>query len=148
MRIALFYCASALSGAFSGLLAFAIAKMDGLGNLPGWAWIFILEGAVTVFIGIATFFVMPDSPELSRKWLSEDEVKYLQLQRLIKEGGKSNATGEVAEKFKWGLLRELVTDYKVYLQAWILFTASVCAYGLKFTMPSSKLSQPVSRTNS
>ena len=35
-RLALFYCASALSGAFSGLLAFAIAKMDGAGGKPGW----------------------------------------------------------------------------------------------------------------
>lgn len=43
--------ASALSGAFSGLLAFAIAKMDGVGSKSGWAWIFILEGAVTVFLG-------------------------------------------------------------------------------------------------
>ena len=38
-RLALFYCASALSGAFSGLLAFAIARMDGIGGRPGWAWI-------------------------------------------------------------------------------------------------------------
>ncbi|CAD0084620.1 unnamed protein product [Aureobasidium vineae] len=42
-RLALFYCASALSGACSGLLAFAISKMDGLGGRPGWAWIFLLE---------------------------------------------------------------------------------------------------------
>lgn len=136
LRIAFFYCASALSGAVSGLLAFAIAKMDGLGNLPGWAWIFVLEGAVTVLIGFVTYFYMPDSPELSGKWLSQEEIKYLLLQRTVKEGGKVNAHGEVAEKFKWGLLRELVTDYKIYLQAFILFTASVCAYGLKFTMPS------------
>ncbi|KEQ69446.1 MFS general substrate transporter [Aureobasidium namibiae CBS 147.97] len=34
-RLALFYCASALSGACSGLLAFAISKMDGLGGRPG-----------------------------------------------------------------------------------------------------------------
>jgi hypothetical protein len=39
----LLYCASALSGACSGLLAFAISKMDGLGGRPGWAWIFLLE---------------------------------------------------------------------------------------------------------
>jgi len=31
-----------LSGAFSGLLAAAIEKMDGIGGKPGWAWIFIL----------------------------------------------------------------------------------------------------------
>jgi len=110
--------------------------MDGLGNLRGWAWIFVLEGAATILIGLATPFVMPDSPELSQKWLSQEEIRYLLIQRYIKEGGKTNATGEAAEKFKWKLFRELITDYKVYLQAFILFTASTCAYGLKFTMPS------------
>lgn len=103
--------------------------MDGLGGLSGWAWIFVLEGAVTILIGIATFFVMPDSPELSQKWLKAEEIRYLLIQRTIKEGGKINAVGESAEKFRWGLVRELFSDYKLYLQAFILFTASTCAYG-------------------
>lgn len=126
-RIALFYCASALSGAFSGLLAFAIAKMDGLGGRPGWAWIFLLEGIVTVVIGFACFFIMPDTPILSGRWLGEEEIRYLTLQTTIKEGG--SASMEKTDKFKWSQLWDLLTDYKVYLQAWILFTASVCAYG-------------------
>lgn len=126
-RIAFFYCASALSGAFSGLLAFAIAKMDGLGGRPGWAWIFLLEGIVTVAIGCACFVIMPDTPELSRKWLSEEEIRYLSIQTTIKEGG--SASMEKTDKFKWSFLWDLLTDYKVYLQSWILFTASVCAYG-------------------
>ncbi|KAF7188316.1 MFS-type transporter cnsO [Pseudocercospora fuligena] len=133
-RLALFYCASALSGAFSGLLAFAIAKMDGVGNKPGWAWIFILEGIATVLIGIACFFIMPDTPSLSGRWLNQEEQRYLEIQTIIKEGGKSSM--EKGDKFKWGYLTDLLTDYKVYMQAWILFTASVLAYGLKFTMPS------------
>lgn len=110
--------------------------MDGLGGKAGWAWIFLLEGAVTVFIGVATFFLMPDSPELSQRWLDAEEIRYLLIQRAIKEGSKNAATGEEAQKFKWGYVYDLFTDYKLYLQAWILFTASVCAYGLKFTMPS------------
>ncbi|THV82868.1 MFS general substrate transporter [Aureobasidium pullulans] len=133
-RLALFYCASALSGAFSGLLAFAIAKMDGMGGLAGWAWIFVLEGMVTVLIGVACFFVMPDTPALSGKWLTPDEQKYLLIQNIIKNNGTEKH--EKGDKFKWTYLKDLVTDYKIYLQAWILFTASVCAYGLKFTMPS------------
>ncbi|KAF4554522.1 MFS-type transporter-like protein 70 [Elsinoe fawcettii] len=133
-RIALFYCASALSGAFSGLLAFAIANMDGVGGRPGWAWIFILEGIATVVIGAACFWIMPDTPALSGRWLDSDEMRYLAIQTVIKDGGR--ATSEKGDKFKWGYLTDLLTDYKLYLQAWILFTASVCAYGLKFTMPS------------
>lgn len=34
-RISWFYCTSALSGAFSGLLAAALAKMDGVGGYEG-----------------------------------------------------------------------------------------------------------------
>lgn len=133
-RLALFYCASALSGAFSGLLAFAIAKMDGVGGRPGWAWIFFLEGLATVVLGCLCFVLMPDTPQLSGRWLDHEEIRYLSVQTTIKEGG--SAAMEKTDGFKWKYLRELLTDYKVYLQAWILFTASVCSYGLKFTMPS------------
>jgi MFS family permease len=41
-RVAMMYGAAAMSGAFSGLLAAAIAEMRGLGGLLGWQWIFIL----------------------------------------------------------------------------------------------------------
>ena len=47
-RLAVFYSAASLAGAFSGLLAFAIQKMDGIAGLEGWRWIFILEGILTV----------------------------------------------------------------------------------------------------
>ncbi|KAL5343047.1 major facilitator superfamily domain-containing protein [Aspergillus crustosus] len=43
VRIALFFSAASLSGAFSGLLAAAIQQMDGVRGLRGWQWIFILE---------------------------------------------------------------------------------------------------------
>ncbi|KAG2413099.1 hypothetical protein HFD88_010658 [Aspergillus terreus] len=67
LRISYFYCASALSGAFSGLLAAAIARMDGVGGVEGWRWIFILEGLATVAIGVACFFMLIDTPALSKR---------------------------------------------------------------------------------
>lgn len=44
LRINVFFCASILAGAFSGLLAYAIAHMDGSAGYGGWRWIFIIEG--------------------------------------------------------------------------------------------------------
>lgn len=44
IRSAIFFSAAALAGSFGGLLAAAIAKMDGVGGKRGWQWIFILEG--------------------------------------------------------------------------------------------------------
>jgi hypothetical protein len=69
---------------------------------------------------------MPDRPSLSGRWLEPQEIRYLELQNTIREGGRSS---EKTDKFKWSQLVDLLTDYKVYLQAWILFTASTCAYG-------------------
>ena len=50
-RIALFFSAATIAGAFGGLLARAIMFMDGVSGLPSWRWIFILEGILTVCVG-------------------------------------------------------------------------------------------------
>ena len=50
-RMAIFFSAATAAGAFGGLLARGITEMDGLGGLDGWAWIFILEGLITLFVG-------------------------------------------------------------------------------------------------
>ena len=34
-----------MSGSFGGLLAAAIARMDGIGGKRGWAWIFVSSTA-------------------------------------------------------------------------------------------------------
>jgi sugar phosphate permease len=45
LRIALFYCSSALAGAFGGLLAYAILSIDSLWGFVGWQLVFLFEGA-------------------------------------------------------------------------------------------------------
>lgn len=45
-RFAIMFSVTSLAGAFSGLLAAAIENMNGLRNIPGWAWIFILVGHI------------------------------------------------------------------------------------------------------
>lgn len=37
-RVALFFSAASLAGAFGGVLAWGIAHMDGVGNYEGWRW--------------------------------------------------------------------------------------------------------------
>ena len=38
LRVSLFFLGATLSGAFGGILAFALRQMDGVGGKPGWAW--------------------------------------------------------------------------------------------------------------
>ena len=47
-RFSFFFSSATLAGAFGGLLASAIGKMDGLRGYHGWRWIFILEGVLSV----------------------------------------------------------------------------------------------------
>lgn len=84
-RFTFFFSSTTLAGAFGGLLAAAIGKMDGVGNVAGWRWVgestlrpglycdekadlivlqvFILEGLLTVVVSWAFFFLLPDFPE-------------------------------------------------------------------------------------
>ncbi|EUC44801.1 hypothetical protein COCMIDRAFT_97338 [Bipolaris oryzae ATCC 44560] len=138
-RMALFYCASATSGAFSGLLAAAIAKMNGIAGLEGWRWIFILEGIATVLLGASVFFLLPDSPDhAAGRWLTVDEARFLRLTHIVTRGVKRerrvNAEGK-KERVKWGVIGQVVKDWQIYLQAMVFASNAVPNYGLKFTMP-------------
>ncbi|KAL4989605.1 major facilitator superfamily domain-containing protein [Aspergillus falconensis] len=132
-RVASFFSASALSGAFSGLLAAAISKMDGVAGYAGWRWIFILEGLITVVLGLLCFFFLIDSPQLSSKWLDQDEIRFLEIQHFIKEGGEFR---EEQQKTTWRDVWEVMRNWRLYLLAYIMMCQCACNYGTKFTLPT------------
>jgi MFS family permease len=98
LRMSLLFTAASLAGAFSGLLASTILKMDGRAGHRGWQWVFILvrnsrihlqtscitvsgrrlinfplqEGIFTVAFGLLSFFLLPRTPTSSR-FLNEQE---------------------------------------------------------------------------
>ncbi|KAJ4364615.1 hypothetical protein N0V83_009211 [Neocucurbitaria cava] len=87
-RAALFFSAAALAGSFGGLLAAAITQMDGAGGYEGWRWIFIIEGLITVFVGIFCWWMVFDFPDTAR-FLNADEK--LRAQRRLKHDGQARA---------------------------------------------------------
>ncbi|KAL4867351.1 hypothetical protein BDV12DRAFT_171507 [Aspergillus spectabilis] len=143
-RISIFYCASALSGAFSGLLAAGIAEMDGVAGQEGWRWIFLLEGIVTVVLGIMCFFLLIDSPSRSGKWLDPEEIRYLELQHFIKEGGHFK---EEKKKTNWKDIKATMLNWRMYMLAYILLAQSACSYGTKFTLPTITQAMGFENTN-
>lgn len=127
-RISIFYCFSALSGAFSGLLAAGIAEMDGLAGYSGWRWIFILEGILTVLLGLSCFWLLIDSPRLSPGWMTPDEIRYLELQIFIKQGGVM--VDKTKDKLHWDDLKSVLKEPRNWGQGYLLFCCSACSYGL------------------
>lgn len=100
--------------------------MDGTGGLEGWRWIFILEGLASVVLGVACFFMLIDTPALSHRWLTEEEIRYLELSMFIKQGGTSS---DESEGFKWRDLMMVLTNWRVYVQAYFLLCQSALSYG-------------------
>ena len=64
------------TGAFNGLLAFAITKIDRMVGLEGWRWIFILEGITTVAVALVAYFLLYDFPK-TVGFLTEEEREFV-----------------------------------------------------------------------
>ncbi|KAI9759083.1 MAG: hypothetical protein M4579_002599 [Chaenotheca gracillima] len=132
-RVAIYYMGSAIAGAFSGLLAFALAKMDGIAGVAGWRWIFIIEGILTAVVGVGVFFLLIDSPQRPCRWMTEDERRYLELRMVAQDGGHKLHTE--GRRFSWRILKDVVTDWQFYPMAFVFWSNTIPGYGMKFTMP-------------
>ncbi|CEQ41985.1 SPOSA6832_03755 [Sporobolomyces salmonicolor] len=71
-RLSLYIVMAPLAGAFGGLLASGILKIDSIGSVHSWKMIFWVEGLVTMGLAIMSWFTLTDNPE-SAKWLSPEE---------------------------------------------------------------------------
>ena len=130
VRAAIFFSAAAVAGSFGGLLAAAIAQMDGVGGRAGWAWIFILEGIVTIFVGIISFWVVQDFPD-EAKFLSVDDRR--RVVRRLKEDKQSSAEHE---EFKMSYFWASVKDWKTYTGMVIYMGAVGSLYAFSLFVPT------------
>ena len=73
--IARFMSAIPIAYILGGPIAGAILRVDWL-DVPGWRWLFLLEGIPAVTLGTATLFILPDWPDEVR-WLSPNERDWL-----------------------------------------------------------------------
>ena len=106
-----------------GLLAAAIHNMDGVGDKPGWAWIFILEGLFTVLFGAISFFILPKSVDTAY-FLNDEEKKYINA-KLKEDSINAEEAG-----FSWKEVIEACKLPQVWFLCPTLFFSGVTLYGL------------------
>lgn len=71
-RLALFYAASNIANAFSGLLAFGVFHIES--GLDSWRYLFIIEGSCTILFSFFAYWYLPKSA-YEAKFLNEEEKR-------------------------------------------------------------------------
>jgi sugar phosphate permease len=114
----LFVMAVPLGGIIAGPLSGLIMDgMQGAGGLHGWQWLFIIEGAPSVALGIAAYFYLSDEPKQAL-WLTSFEKR--RVEDDLREDGLA-AGKPPTEKFSAAL-----REPKVYLLAFV-YLAFFCS---------------------
>ncbi|KAH7097519.1 major facilitator superfamily domain-containing protein [Auriculariales sp. MPI-PUGE-AT-0066] len=128
LRMALFFSAATAAGAFGGVLARALIAMDGTAGRPGWAWIFIIEGVITVALGLVAFFAMQDYPETATFLTPEEKTE---VERRL----KADRNGLADE---WDLLyvKQALTDWKIWVQMLINIGIYMPLYSISLFLPT------------
>lgn len=74
--IALFMAAAPISNMVGAPISGAILGMNGFLHLKGWQWLFLLEAAPTVLLGVVSYFFLTDKPDQAL-WLQPGERRWL-----------------------------------------------------------------------
>ncbi|PLR61598.1 MFS transporter [Pseudomonas sp. QC2] len=117
-----------LASAFAGLIGapvsgLVLGHMDGLLNLRGWHWLFLLGGIPCVGLGLVVLFTLKDRV-MDAPWLSHDEKTYLSARIASHETNNHGGSLLMALKLPGFLML-----------AFIYFLIQVASYGLNFWAP-------------
>ncbi|EEH05392.1 conserved hypothetical protein [Histoplasma capsulatum G186AR] len=105
-RTALLVGMAALSGAFSGLISYAISLINT--NIGRWRILFLIEGLPTVVFAFIALLFLPDRPETS-KFLRNEEERNVSIMRMHR-GQKSEGPRVLVKKHVISAFK----DWKIY----------------------------------
>ncbi|MPQ71684.1 MULTISPECIES: MFS transporter [unclassified Pseudomonas] len=122
---ALFAIAVPMAGVIGGPLSGAILeRFHDFGGLRGWQWMFLIEGAPVIILGLVLLKCLPDSFE-TVKWLNPTQKQQLRAQLSSEEQRKSITS-----------LDGIVRNPQVWLLVAIYFAVMLAVNTLAFWMPT------------
>ncbi|KAH8691994.1 putative pantothenate transporter [Talaromyces proteolyticus] len=68
IRLSFFWATLSFTSIVTSLLAFAIFHLSGVHGWAGWRWLFLIEGLITLAVGLVSFFMMPASAVQTKTW--------------------------------------------------------------------------------
>jgi MFS family permease len=126
--LSIFFAGVAVAGVLGGLVSGWIMRdMGGVWGMFGWQWMFIIEGAPAIVLGLIAAFYLVDGPQHA-SWLNADEKAQLIAQRDEDRRPISDAHSSRA-------LMQALRNPRVYLFAFIYFSLTCASLTLSFWMP-------------
>ncbi|KAK0638485.1 major facilitator superfamily domain-containing protein [Cercophora newfieldiana] len=128
-RLAWFWTALSTVNIVGSLLAAGILQMRGIRGWAGWQWLFLIEGILTLIIGIFSWGIMPPGPTQTRNWFRgkdgwfTEREESIMVNRLLRDDpskGDMNNRQAVGPKRLW----KAIQDWEM----WPLYIIGLTAY--------------------
>ncbi|KAG4425578.1 hypothetical protein IFR04_001275 [Cadophora malorum] len=128
-RLAGFWILSVILGGFAAIFAYVLTLLKGREGLNGWQWIFIIEGAITVFVCAIGWFVIVDFPAKAGKFLAPEEKKFM-IDRINNDRGDAEEDQVNARR----ILHHL-KDWRLYFWSFNLMASTLPGYAYSYFLP-------------
>ncbi|KAE8356817.1 major facilitator superfamily domain-containing protein [Aspergillus coremiiformis] len=133
LRMSIFYSGSLLSGAFGNLIAAGILNgLQGHRGIAAWQWLYIIEGSITMVVGLTVAVLLPDFPDTWK--LLSPEMKHVANRRLAIEAAEADID-EAGKMSQVKGLKLAFSDIKTYALA-IAYMSITGASGFQNYFPT------------
>ncbi|CDO95758.1 unnamed protein product [Kluyveromyces dobzhanskii CBS 2104] len=118
IRLSWFWTSLSLVQILSAIMAYGILRMRGIGGLAGWQYLFLLEGILTLFIGLTGFYLMVPSAVQTKNrmhpkgWFTDREVKIV-VNRILRDD-PSKGDMHNRQPISLRLIWSAITDYNLW----------------------------------
>lgn len=120
------YLAPTIALIIGGPAGGALMELDSLFGLHGWQWMFMIEGLLTMVVGVVVWFKLPSTPQQA-SWLTADEAD-----SLSRHAGRPD---EHEHRIKGNVRRAFGRPFIVII-ALVYFLNQVSSVGLVFNIPA------------
>ncbi|KAL9090781.1 MAG: hypothetical protein Q9159_001837 [Coniocarpon cinnabarinum] len=118
--------------ATGGIVNYGLEQLHSSHGLAGWRWMFLVQGACAMFIGLVTYFWIVDFPEYAERsfrFLTSEE-QALAIQRI--EEDRSDVQ---AAPFHWNEVLRHTSSLKIYGFGVMFFLLNIVSTALSYFLP-------------
>ncbi|KAF4612208.1 hypothetical protein D9613_004092 [Agrocybe pediades] len=114
IRLAFFWVSNYTSDIVSAFLATGILRLRGVGGRAGWRYLFLIEGLVTLSVGLCSFMMMPAGPTETKAWYRPkgwftEREEVIMVNRVLRDDpSKSDMHNRegLSPRMIWGALKD------------------------------------------